>query len=89
MALFLFLGGFMPVKDALRTCKCKFCDKKFTMFYNQNGELIFFPENTTRAAWGYYELMDHVRKEHSEVYGLIKFSNNLFKEQVVDCYNIT
>lgn len=79
----------MPIKDAKRTCKCKYCDKKFTMFTNANDELIFFPENTTRPAWGYFELLDHLRKMHPEVYGMISFAVKFFKENVVDCYDIS
>lgn len=79
----------MPIKDALRTCKCKYCNKKFTMFVDSNGELIFFPENTTRPAWGYYELMDHLKKAHPEVYNLYSFLTKLLKENIEECYDVS
>ena len=79
----------MPVKDAIRTCKCKYCDKKFTMFENSDGELIFFPENTVRPVWGWYELLDHLRQSHKEIYNLYMFLTKLLKENVEDCYVIT
>lgn len=79
----------MPIKEALRTCKCRYCGKKFTMFVDTTGELIFFPENTVRPAIGYYELLDHVRNEHKDIYGLIAFSEKMLKENVEDCYDIS
>jgi hypothetical protein len=79
----------MPIKDAIRTCKCKYCEKKFTMFRNSDGELIFFPENTTRPAWGYYEMLDHIRKCHPEIFNLYSFLTKLFKENVEECYEIS
>lgn len=79
----------MPIKAAIRTCKCKYCDKQFTMFMDVNGELIFFPENTPRPAWGYYELLDHIREKHKDAYGLIAFSENMLKQNVEDCYVIS
>lgn len=79
----------MPVKDAIRTCKCKYCNKKFTMFQNADGELIYFPENTVRPAWGYYELLHHLRKEHPEIFHLYSFLTNLLKKYVEDCYDIS
>lgn len=78
----------MPIKEAMRTCKCKYCDAKFTMFTNSDGELIFFPENTTRPCIGYYELLDHLRNCHREVYQLFSFLTKLLKESVEDCYDI-
>lgn len=79
----------MPIKEAIRTCKCKFCEKKFTMFIDSNGELIFFPENTVRPALGYYELLHHVRTEHKDIFGLLAFSKSMLKENVEDCYDIS
>lgn len=73
----------MPIKDALRTCTCKYCNAKFTMFVNSAGELIFFPDNTVRAAKGYYELLDHLRKEHRETYNLFTFLTAGAREQYV------
>lgn len=79
----------MPIKDALRTCKCKYCNKKFTMFIDSNGELIFFPENTTRPAWGYYELAHHLKEAHPEVYNLYSFLTKLLKENIEECYDVS
>ena len=79
----------MPIRDALRTCTCKYCNKKFTMFVNTSGELIFFPEKTTRPAIGYYELLYHLKSKHPEVYNLYSFLSKLFKENVEDCYVIS
>lgn len=79
----------MPIKEIIRTCTCKFCNQKFTMFEDSHGELIFFPENVPRPAWGYYELLDHVRENHKDAYGLIALSEHLFKENVEDCYVIS
>lgn len=79
----------MPIKDALRTCKCKYCGKKFTMFVDSTGELIFFPENTTRPAWGYYELMHHLKEAHPEVYNLYSFLTKLLKENIEECYDVS
>ena len=59
------------------------------MFVDSKGELIFFPENTPRLAWGYYELLDHVREKHKDAYGLIVLSERLFKENVEGCYDIS
>ena len=79
----------MPIKEAMRICKCKFCKKKFTMFVDSNGELIFFPENTVRPAIGYYELLHHVKTEHKDIFGLLAFSDRMLKENVEDCYDIS
>lgn len=79
----------MPIKAAIRTCKCKYCNKKFTMFCNTDGELIFFPENTVRPAWGYFELLDHLRLEHPEIFNLYSFLTKMLKENVEECYDIS
>jgi len=79
----------VPIKDAIKTCKCKFCGKEFTMFQDERGELIFFPENTTRPAWGYLELMDHVRTQHREGYSMMTFAIALLKEQIIGCFEVT
>lgn len=79
----------MPVKDAIRTCKCKYCGKEFTMFVDSTGELIFFPQNTTRPAWGYYELMYHLKEAHPEIYNLYSFLTKLLKENIEECYDVS
>ena len=79
----------MPIKDAIRTCKCKYCAKKFTMFKNECGELIFFPENTVRSTLGYYELLYHLKAKHPEIYNLYSFLTKFLKENVEDCYVIS
>ena len=79
----------MPIKEAIRTCKCKYCGQKFTMFQNRNGELIFFPENTIRPTIGYYELLYHLKEKHPEVYHLYSFLTKLLKENIEDCYVIS
>ena len=79
----------MPIKDAIRTCRCKYCNKKFTMFIDSHGELIFFPENTVRPAWGYYELLDHLKEDHKDIYGLFSFLTTMLKETVEECYDIS
>lgn len=79
----------MPIKDAVRTYKCKYCSKKFTMFVNSKGELIFFPENTVRPTLGYFELFYHLKEHHPEIYNLYSFLTKLLKENVEDCYVIS
>ena len=79
----------MPIKDAVRICKCKHCNKKFTMFKDAHGELIFFPENTVRPTLGYFEMVYHLKKEHPEIYNLYSFLTKLFRESVEDCYVIS
>lgn len=79
----------MPIKDAIRTCKCKHCEKKFTMFKNKNGELVFFPENTVRPTIGYFEMRHHLKVEHPEIYNLYSFLTTMFRESVEDCYVIS
>ena len=78
----------MPIKDCIRTCKCKYCDKKFTMFEDSTGELIFFPDNTVRPCLGYYELLDHLRKEHREIYNLFSFLTKELRENVKECFDV-
>ena len=79
----------MPIKDAIRICTCKYCNKKFTMFTDKNGELVFFPENTIRPAYGYYELLDHLKTKHPEIFHLYSFLSKLLKENVEECYVIS
>lgn len=79
----------MPIKEALRTCKCRYCSKQFTMFVNECGELIFFPDNTIRPAWGYYELLNHVRWVHPEIYALYSLGRDFGKNNVEECYAIS
>ena len=79
----------MPIKDAVRTCKCKYCEKKFTMFLDGDGELIFFPEKTVRPAKGYFELLYHLKAKHPEIYNLYSFLSKMLKENVVDSYVIS
>lgn len=78
----------MPVKDAIRTYTCKYCGKKFTMFRDSKGEIIFFPENTVRAAYGKYELNAHIKEEHTVVFNLYSWLTEPFKNLVEDCYNV-
>lgn len=79
----------MPIKDALRTCTCKYCGKKFTMFVNGSGELIFFPESTVRPTLGYFELFYHLKTKHPEVYNLYSFLTDELKENIKGCYNVS
>lgn len=79
----------MPIKEVIRTCKCKYCNKKFTMFLDSSGELIYFPENTTRPAWGYYELLHHLKEAHPEIYNLYSFLTKLLKENIEECYDVS
>lgn len=79
----------MPIKDAIRTCKCKHCEQKFTMFMKDDGELVFFPENTVRPTIGYFELVHHLKVAHPEIYNLYSFLTKLFRENVEDCYVIS
>lgn len=78
----------MPIKDCIRTCTCKYCKKKFTMFENSAGELIYFPANTVRPCLGYYELVNHLRNAHQEIYNFYSFLTKMMKENVEECYVI-
>ena len=80
---------FMPIKEIIRTCKCKYCGKTFTMFENVDGELLYFAENTPRPVWGYFELLEHLRDDHREIYNLYSFLTKLLKENVEECYDIS
>lgn len=79
----------MMIKDSVRTCKCKYCSVKFTMFAQEDGELIFFPRNTVRPTLGYYELLYHLKRMHPEIYNLYSYLTKMFKENVVDSYVIS
>lgn len=61
----------MPIKDALRRFKCKYCGKEFTMFNRSDGELIFYPDNYPWACHGEPELTSHVRMEHKAMYDTV------------------
>ena len=79
----------MPIKDAIRTCQCKYCGQKFAMFVNHSGELLYFPEKTVWPAQGYFELLSHLKKQHRELYNLYLFLTiNERKKQVKECYSI-
>ena len=59
------------------------------MFVDTDGELVFFPENTIRPALGYFELLNHLKNEHPEIYHLYSFLTKLLKENVEECYDIS
>ena len=78
----------MLMKDAARECVCKECGMRMNMFVDSHGKLIFFPENTIRPAYGFYELADHLRHYHKELYGLIVMAEKK-KSAVLNQYEIS
>ena len=58
----------MPIKDAARCFRCKYCGKEFTLFENSKGKLIFYPENVMWPVHGDLELIDHLRSKHTDEY---------------------
>ena len=58
------------------------------MFMDGKGKLICFPANTVRPVYGFYELADHLRNYHKELYGLLLFSDER-KSAIMDEYSIS
>ena len=62
----------MPVKDVIHVYRCRFCNKKYTMFDSPKGGLIYFPANVMWPVHGEYALVDHIRMCHKHNYDIHK-----------------